>query len=110
FTAHVQRPVAGLIEESRGVWDARVLPDLLEHFDAVDAAIRHTVEVHGRPDRALMMYAVLWGALWQGRVQDVVGLGLLIQEHGPRPDAPHAPEAAGSLAAGLLLRGEQGRA
>jgi predicted ATPase len=106
FAGHVLAVVTPLIEVARWRWEADLLPTLLDLFDHIDAALRYFVEVDAEPEAAFTLYTVLWGAVHQARVDEVVELGRLVASRWPAVDHPAGADAVATLAMGTLLCGD----
>jgi hypothetical protein len=105
FADHVLREATGVITASRAAWGSDVLGTLLVEFDNIAAALRHCIAADATPDRAFLLYAVLWGVVHQAHLEEVHELGLLTFERWPEPTLPFGPDAAATLATARLRLG-----
>jgi non-specific serine/threonine protein kinase len=103
---HVFSFVTTVAHEATQVWGPDLLPTLMQTFDHIDVALRHCLEHDAEPARARGLYMVLWGAVHQSRVDDVVALGELVVARWPGPEGTNAADALATLAMAKLLCGQ----
>ena len=101
----VEDYIAGALADAARVWTADLLPTLMRRFDLIALAIRHCVEHDRDPTRAHHLYRPMWGALHQGRVDEVVSLGQHVMQRWPVGDGRVETDVAAIYAMGILLTG-----
>ena len=96
---------SAVAQRATQVWWADLLPDLMASFDQIDAALRHCLDHDTDPSRAQMLYMILWGAVHQARVDDVLALGELVMRRWPDTGPGAATDVVATYAMGKLLCG-----
>ena len=105
LTTDVHDRVSAVAQRATQVWWADLLPDLMASFDQIDAALRHCLDHDTDPSRAQMLYMILWGAVHQARVDDVLALGELVMRRWPDTGPGAATDVVATYAMGKLLCG-----
>ncbi|MFN0090403.1 MAG: ATP-binding protein [Acidimicrobiales bacterium] len=102
--------VTETLEFASRVWTADLLPTLMRRFELIDVALRHCLHHDDDPARAQRLYLPLWGAVHQGRVDDVLSLGEAVMGRWSGADGERTVDAVATYAMGKLLCGQSDEA
>jgi predicted ATPase len=106
FTEHLHRYVLAVLEEASQRWSAELIPTFMARFDQLAVALRYCLDHDADPTRSQTLALVLWGAVHQGRVDDVATLTEAVIRRWAGTDTALGPHVAAVHAMGKLLGGD----
>ena len=102
---HVVAVVTDLIADSSVGWNDQ-LTTLLDMYDHLIASLRWVIEHDERPERALILLAVLWGVVHQSHTAEVGAVGETALDTWPHRDSPLSADAEATVATCRYLLGD----
>lgn len=102
---HVVERMTDVIARGATTWRVDALQELLALYDATAASIRWCL-AHDAPDRALVLTAVLWGAVHQAHTEEIGRLAEDVLARWPDHDHPLWADAAATAATCRYMLGD----
>jgi predicted ATPase len=87
FVDHVVDQAEAIIEQGAATWSPSALNDLLALYGNIAGAVRWCLAHDDRPDRAILLVAVLWGLVHQAHTEEIGDLADQVLTRWP--DAAH---------------------
>jgi len=106
---HVVERMTDVIARGAAGWAADALHELLSLYDATAAAVRWCL-ANDAPDQALLLTAVLWGAVHQAHTEEIGTLAEQVLERWPSVDHPLRADAAATAATCRYMLGDDAAA